>query len=123
MPALQVKEFPDDLYARLRACAAQEHRSIAQQTLSIIQQYVSAKESAAQRVSGSSVDFAGAFSANQGESAGAAAQTLSFFSERETRAAQRRAAFERMEKRAPVRMPEEYETVASLVAASREERW
>lgn len=123
MPALQVKEFPDDLYVRLRACAAQEHRSITQQTLSIIQQYVSAKESAAQRVSGSSVASAGAFCADQGESVGTAAQTLSFFSGREARAARRRAAFERMEKRAPVRMPEEYETVASLVAASREERW
>ncbi len=42
MPALQVKECPDDVYERLRVCAANENRSIAQQTLTIIQGYLDA---------------------------------------------------------------------------------
>lgn len=42
MPALQVKECSEDVYERLRACAANENRSIAQQTLTIIQDYLNA---------------------------------------------------------------------------------
>ncbi|WP_165247561.1 argininosuccinate lyase [Adlercreutzia sp. ZJ141] len=33
MPALQVKDFPDDLYEELRECAAKECRSVSQQTV------------------------------------------------------------------------------------------
>ena len=33
MPALQVRDFPDDLYEQLKAYAASQHRSIAQQTI------------------------------------------------------------------------------------------
>ena len=33
MSALQVKDFPDDLYEELRECAAQECRSVSQQTI------------------------------------------------------------------------------------------
>ena len=33
MPTLQVKDFPDDLYEELRECAAQECRSVSQQTI------------------------------------------------------------------------------------------
>ena len=35
MPALQVRDFPDDLYAELKNCAAEEDRSISQQTVHI----------------------------------------------------------------------------------------
>ena len=37
MPALQVREFPDELYDRLRAYAAKNHRSIAQQTVACVE--------------------------------------------------------------------------------------
>lgn len=40
MPALQVKDCPTDVYERLRACAAEENRSISQQALTIIKRYV-----------------------------------------------------------------------------------
>lgn len=40
MPALQVKEFPEDLYEELRECAAAEDRSISQQTLHILREYL-----------------------------------------------------------------------------------
>ena len=40
MPALQVKECPVHVYERLRECAEKENRSIAQQTLTIIEEYL-----------------------------------------------------------------------------------
>ena len=40
MPALQVKDFPPQLYESLRRCAAEEDRSIAQQTVHILRVYL-----------------------------------------------------------------------------------
>lgn len=40
MPALQVKDCPADVYERLRICAAENNRSISQQTLTIIQMFL-----------------------------------------------------------------------------------
>lgn len=42
MPALQVREFPEDLYEDLKAYAAQQHRSMAQQTIVAVQEMLSA---------------------------------------------------------------------------------
>lgn len=36
MPALQVRDFPSDLYEELKLSAEQDHRSIAQQTIALI---------------------------------------------------------------------------------------
>lgn len=47
MPALQVKDCPAMVYDRLRECAAHENRSISQQALTIIQEYLGLRESAA----------------------------------------------------------------------------
>lgn len=38
MPALQVRDFPEDLYDQLKACAARNHRSVAQQTIAYVEQ-------------------------------------------------------------------------------------
>lgn len=38
MPALQVRDFPDDLYEQLKEYAARQHRSIAQQTIVAVEQ-------------------------------------------------------------------------------------
>ena len=37
MPALQVRDFPDDLYEELKTCAKASHRSIAQQTIACVE--------------------------------------------------------------------------------------
>ena len=37
MPALQVRDFPDELYDELKAYAVKNHRSIAQQTIACIE--------------------------------------------------------------------------------------
>ncbi len=44
MPALQVKDCPSDVYERLRICAAEENRSISQQALTIIEDYLNARD-------------------------------------------------------------------------------
>lgn len=38
MPALQVRDFPDDLYEELKDCAERNHRSIAQQTIVAVEE-------------------------------------------------------------------------------------
>ena len=45
MPPLQVKDFPADVYERLRQCAREENRSISQQTLTIIEDYLNMRDS------------------------------------------------------------------------------
>lgn len=44
MPPLQVKDCPEDVYERLRACAKEENRSISQQTLTILQEFLDARD-------------------------------------------------------------------------------
>jgi hypothetical protein len=41
MPALQVRDFPPDLYEELRKRAKQEHRSLSQQTVVAIREHIS----------------------------------------------------------------------------------
>lgn len=45
MATLNVKNLPDDLYERLRACSVSEHRSIAQQVIHVLSLYLEAAES------------------------------------------------------------------------------
>lgn len=40
MPALQVKDCPIEVYEELRRCAARENRSISQQALTILEDYL-----------------------------------------------------------------------------------
>ena len=40
MPALQVKDCPTELYEELRRCASRENRSISQQALTILEDYL-----------------------------------------------------------------------------------
>lgn len=42
MPALQVRDFPEGLYKRLKECAAGQHRSVAQQTIVAVEQMLAA---------------------------------------------------------------------------------
>lgn len=53
MPALQVKECPDELYEQLRECAAEECRSMSQQTIYILKEYLSAYSQAREGRKGS----------------------------------------------------------------------
>ena len=46
MPVLQVKDCPVDVYERLRVCASEENRSISQQALTIIEEFLDLREDA-----------------------------------------------------------------------------
>ena len=54
MPALQVKDCPSDVYERLRACAAEENRSISQQALTIIEDFLDMRAGQAARTASDS---------------------------------------------------------------------
>lgn len=45
MPALQVKDCPAVVYDKLRECASRENRSISQQALTIIEEYLGMRHS------------------------------------------------------------------------------
>lgn len=40
MPALQVRDFPEELYNQLRSCAAEQDRSISQQTTYVLRRFL-----------------------------------------------------------------------------------
>ena len=40
MPSLQVKDFPEDLYEELKEYAAEEQRSVSQQTIYCLREYL-----------------------------------------------------------------------------------
>ncbi len=44
MPTLQVRDLPEDLYVKLSRLAAQEHRSLAQQTIKLIEEGLKAHQ-------------------------------------------------------------------------------
>ena len=46
MPALQVRDFPQDLYDGLKRCAEAEHRSLAQQTIQAVEEMLKARSEA-----------------------------------------------------------------------------
>ena len=50
MPALQVREFPEDLYDELRVYAAAHHRSMAQQTVAAVEEVIRGKRRETARV-------------------------------------------------------------------------
>lgn len=58
MPALQVRDLPQDVYDDLKAQAEQEHRSMSQQTIVLLQQALQAgKQSAQQQVGARRVSY------------------------------------------------------------------
>ena len=60
MPALQVRDFPEDLYEQLRVFAAANHRSMAQQTIIAVEQMINgaAQDAAASDSAGAPIiDF------------------------------------------------------------------
>lgn len=46
MPALQVRDFPQDLYDGLKRCAEAEHRSLAQQTIQAVEEMLRTRNEA-----------------------------------------------------------------------------
>lgn len=101
MPALQVRDFPDDLYVGLKEYAAQQHRSIAQQTICAVEEMLTRQEERAN---------------------GKAARIISFESlrEKDARIAKRRALYERIQEHAR-KLPENLPRPEDIMRESRDE--
>lgn len=111
MPALQVKDFPDDLYEELRECAAEECRSVSQQTVYVLRQFLRWRKAygslesalwAAPLVSDLLVDEEEA--------------------KRAARLAKRRRILERIDKRGTVAVSEDFPDPVELIRQMRDER-
>jgi hypothetical protein len=49
MPLLQVRDFPEDVYAKIGIVAEKEHRTIAQQTIVLIKKSLGQEQSSKER--------------------------------------------------------------------------
>lgn len=105
MPPLQVKDFPTDVYERLRQCAREENRSISQQALTIIEDYLSMRDS-------------GAFLPRSNHGLVASSQTIR---EKIDYGEKRRRAIERINSYPPIPITDELPSSAELIRQIRDE--
>lgn len=112
MPALQVRDFPDDLYERLKACAALEHRSVAQQTVALVEEGLNARNES---------HF---WDGCELHRLGRAPQVIDFDTEsaRAVRIEKRKALFAEFEKLPKFTVPDTFPSTAELIRQGREER-
>lgn len=99
MPALQVKDCPTEVYEELRRCASRENRSISQQALTILEDYLGFRDFAPHDRSSSR---------NRG-------------SERPNYIEKRKRLFERIDKLPPIPVSELAPSSADILAEIREE--
>ena len=118
MPALQVKDFPVDLYEELRSCAQAEDRSIAQQTTRILREYLREY-----RKVGGRAGFA-VRPVDVTEAAPAAPHRAHRESEEEVaaRIERRRRTFERIDTLPKFEVPDDFPSAAELIREDRDHR-
>lgn len=113
MPALQVKDFPADLYEELRECAAAEDRSISQQTVRVLREYLQARRRLGERVGFAVCPVAQEVSAKRSQVEE---------DERDVRMGRRKKVFERIDALPKFEVPDDFPEPAELVRQMREER-
>lgn len=111
MPALQVKDFPDDLYEELRECAAQECRSVSQQTIYGLREFLRMHK-AYQSVKNALWAAPYVTDLLEGEEE----------QERLERARKRHELLERIRERGPANIPADFPSAAEIIREMREER-
>ncbi len=128
MPALQVRDFPDDLYEELRECAANESRSIAQQAVYILKEYLGTYSQMQSRQPGAFrapnlvyidpnrniVESVDAYKEREQREADEAA--------RQARVEKRKKLFEQIRSRPQAPLPDDCPSPADIVRQGREER-
>ncbi len=117
MPALQVKEFPADLYDDLRSCAAEQDRSISQQTVHILREYLRAYRQAAGRV-----DWVARAVESDAPGRLAFPTEHTADDERRGRIERRKRLFERIDAAPRFSVPDDFPSPAELIRADRGER-
>ncbi len=111
MTALQVKDFPDDLYQELKECAAEECRSVSQQTVYVLREFLRYRK-------------------NHGSVKNAlwAAPLVTDLlsdeekAERAARLAKRKRIMEELRERGPIEVPDDFPDPAEMIRQMREER-
>lgn len=110
MPALQVRDFPDDLYEQLKAYAASQHRSMAQQVIVAVEQMLAHPQASHYW---------------DGERMYRAVRPVPDFDTQEERAARiekRKKLFAEIEKMPKVEVPADFPDTVELIRQGREER-
>lgn len=115
MPALQVKDFPGDLYLDLKACANAEDRSVSQQTLHILRQYLKAYRQLGGRTEWKVVPVE--LVPDEGK-----ARSRTQEEERQERIEQRQKVLERIHELPKFDVPDDFPSPAEIVRQMREER-
>ena len=115
MPALQVKDFPADLYEELRVCAQSQDRSISQQTTHILRSYLRAY-----RWEDGAVEWI-AQPAQRPASTGR--QQLQNVDTPEARAERHRRVFEEIDALPKFEVPDDFPSAAEIVREMRDERF
>ncbi|HIT45359.1 MAG TPA: hypothetical protein IAC28_04610 [Candidatus Aphodovivens excrementavium] len=115
MPALQVKDFPGDLYLDLKACANAEDRSVSQQTLHILRQYLKAYRQLGGRTDWKVVPVE--LVPDEGKT-----RSRTQEEERQERIEQRKKVLERIHSRSHSKIPDDFPSAAEIVRQMREER-
>ena len=115
MPALQVKDFPDDLYIDLKACANAEDRSVSQQTLHILRQYLKAYRQLGGRADWAVVPV-------ELTPDGGKTRSRTPEEERQERIERRKKVLERIHALPQFDVPEDFPSPAEIVRQMREER-
>lgn len=131
MPALQVRDFPEDLYEKLKECAEQEHRSIAQQTTYILSRYLRLYRSSAAFEDGPvpvrlacanpALLESGAYGASEPGTGGY--YTEESIAEREARQKKRRELLERIHSRPQTPIPDDFPSAVELIREDRDSRF
>ncbi|MEG0790172.1 MAG: argininosuccinate lyase [Gordonibacter sp.] len=112
MPALQVRDFPDDLYEQLKSYAASQHRSIAQQTIVAVEEMLAAQNTSHYWDGGTLHRVA------------SRPRYLDFDTEaqRAERIKKRKELFAEIHALPKIELPDDFPSVAELVRQGREER-
>ncbi|MEA5020127.1 MAG: argininosuccinate lyase [Gordonibacter sp.] len=115
MPALQVKDFPADLYEELRACAVVQDRNISQQTVHIVREYLRAY-----RQAGSSASWVVRPAIDRPDAQLCAKSCVD--ETPEERIERRRKVFEAIDAMPKFEVPDDFPEPAELIRQMREER-
>ncbi|WP_139651575.1 hypothetical protein [Raoultibacter phocaeensis] len=115
MPALQVKDFPSDLYEELRECAAAQDRNISQQTVHVLREYLRAY-----RRGGNSATWTVRPAVEQPEAPTRAKSRAEETAEE--RIARRKKVFEEIDAMPKFEVPDGFPEPAELIRQMREER-
>ncbi len=126
MPALQVRDFPEDLYEELKECAEREHRSIAQQTTFILDRYLRIYRAKVLMEEAGAPDFqlicVNLDNSREESQWAVAADSKEMAAEEEERILKRKLLMERIHSRPQTPIPDDFPSPVEMIREMRESR-